>query len=297
MKISAAIREYLIEIEVRKYTPKTVRGYRNSLNLFLRFCEQEAHIQEVEEINLAVVRQFSAFMSQKGRKGSYINGLLKVSKSFIQYCYDEGYGGFNTKKNFKWCKQEKAVILAFKPCDVKQLLQESKGTDYIHVRDTAILTALFETGIRCWELCCIQKQDIHDDYIIIKGKNHKQRVVPITPVLRKALIKYNACAADYFTLRGTDDFYFLSNHGRQLTNSAVENIIKRYGQGIEGVRVSPHTCRHFYAQQQVKMGTDLYTISRLLGHENIQITQTYLNSLRDEDIINNTTQRSVLLSI
>ena len=45
MKISAAIREYLIEIEVRKYTPKTVRGYRNSLNLFLRFCEQEAHIQ------------------------------------------------------------------------------------------------------------------------------------------------------------------------------------------------------------------------------------------------------------
>ena len=54
MKISAAIREYLIEIEVRKYTPKTIRGYRNGLNLFLRFCEQEAHIQEVEEINLAV---------------------------------------------------------------------------------------------------------------------------------------------------------------------------------------------------------------------------------------------------
>ena len=85
MKTSAAIREYLIEIEVRKYTPKTIRGYRNSLNLFLRFCEQEAHIQAVEEINLAVVRQFSAFMSQKGRKGSYINGLLKVSKSFMKY--------------------------------------------------------------------------------------------------------------------------------------------------------------------------------------------------------------------
>lgn len=297
MKISAAIKEYLLEIEVRKYTPKTIRGYRNSLNLFLRFCEQEAHVQEVEEINLAVVRQFGAFMSQKGRKGSYINGLLKVSKSFIQYCYDEGYGGFNTKKNFKWCKQEKPVIMAFKPCDVKLLLQESKGTDYIHTRDTAILTTLFETGIRCWELCCIQQRDIHGDFIIIQGKNHKQRVVPITPVLQKALTKYNSCAADYFALKGTDDFYFLSNHGRQLTNSAVENIIKRYGQGIEGVRVSPHTCRHFYAQQQVKMGTDLYTISRLLGHENIQITQTYLNSLRDEDIINTTKQRSVLLSL
>ncbi len=35
----------------------------------------------------------------------------------------------------------------------------------------------------------------------------------------------------------------------------------------------------FFAQQHVKMGTDLYTISRLLGHENIQITQTYLKEL------------------
>ena len=70
-----------------------------------------------------------------------------------------------------------------------------------------------------------------------------------------------------------------------------------HGEGIEGIRVSPHTCRHFYAQQQIKMGTDLYTISRLLGHENIQITQTYLNSLRDEEVINISKQRSVLLSM
>ena len=69
MKMQSAVEEYLVEIEVRKYTPKTIRSYRCNLNLFLRFCEQEAHIQEVEEINLAVVRQFSAFMSQKGRTG------------------------------------------------------------------------------------------------------------------------------------------------------------------------------------------------------------------------------------
>ena len=42
MKISTAKREYLVEIEVRKYTPKTIRSYRNNLNLFLRFCEEEA---------------------------------------------------------------------------------------------------------------------------------------------------------------------------------------------------------------------------------------------------------------
>lgn len=297
MKISVAKREYLTEIEVRKFTLKTIKSYRNNLNLFLRFCEEEAGISEVEELTLSVVRQFSLYMSGKGRKGSYINGLLKVAKAFIQYCYDEGYGGFNTRKNFKWCKQDKAVIMAFKPSDVRRMLQSCKGYDFMQVRDAAVLTALFETGIRCWELCCIQKKDIHEDFIIINGKNHKQRVVPITPVLRKAMMKYDNCAADYFTLKNIDDYYFLSFHGRQLTNSAVEHIIKRHGEGISGIRVSPHTCRHFFAQQQIKMGTDLYTISRLLGHENIQITQTYLNSLRDDDIIQIAKQKSVLMSM
>ena len=111
------------------------------------------------------------------------------------------------------------------------------------------------------------------------------------------MMKYEAAAEDYFTLKNIDDYYFLSFHGRQLTNSAVEHIVKRHGAGIDGIRVSPHTCRHFYAQQHIKMGTDLYTISRLLGHENIQITQTYLNSLRDDDVINISKQRSVLLSM
>ena len=297
MKISAAKREYFVEIEVRKFTPKTIRSYRNNLNLFLRFCEEEAGITEVEDLSLSVVRQFSIYMSSKGRKGSYINGLLKVAKAFIQYCYDEGYGGFNTKKNFKWCKQDKAVVMAFQPSDVRRMMQSCKGCDFLQIRDAAVLTTLFETGIRCWELCCIQKRDIHEDFIIINGKNHKQRVVPITPILRKALMKYDAAAENYFALKNTDDYYFLSNHGKQLTNSAVEHIVKHHGEGIKGIRVSPHTCRHFYAQQHIKMGTDLYTISRLLGHENIQITQTYLNSLRDEEVINISKQRSVLLSM
>ena len=252
MKISTAAREYLVEIEVRKFTPKTIRSYRNNLNLFLRYCQEEVEIIELDELTLAVIRQFTLYMISKGRKGSYINGLLKVIKAFIQYCYDEGYGGFNTRKNFKWCKQEKAVIMAFTPADVRTILKSCKGGDFLQLRDAAILTMLFETGIRCWELCCIKPSDVHGDYIIINGKNHKQRVVPITPILHKAMMKYELAKENYFTLKNTDDYYFLSFHGRQLTNSAVEHIIKKHGDGVKGIRVSPHTCRHFFAQQQIK---------------------------------------------
>lgn len=297
MLISTAIQEYLTEIEIRKYTPRTIRSYRLHLGSFNRFLLENTEVREVEEITLASVRQYSKFYVDLGRKGTYVNSMLKSVKSFIQYCYDEGYGGFNTRKTFKWCKEDKPIIQVFQTKDVKQMLRACSGNDYLSIRDRTILTLLFETGIRCLELCCIQESDIHDDFIIINGKNHKQRVVPITAVLRKALIRYEVATKNYFALKTIDDYYFLSFRGRQLTVSAVEHIVLRRGEGIEGVRVSPHTCRHFFAQQQVKMGTDLYTISRLLGHENISITQTYLNSLRDDEVIQIAKQKSVLAYI
>ena len=121
--------------------------------------------------------------------------------------------------------------------------------------------------------------------------------MPITPLMKKAMLRYERVKEEYFEFKVTEPYYFLSNNGRQLDNSSVERIVKKHGKDVEGIRVSPHTCRHFFAQQQIKMGTDLYTISRLLGHENISITQIYLNSLRDDDIIQMNKGNSVLMSM
>ena len=48
MKMQNAVEEYLVEIEVRKYTPKTIRSYRCNLNLFLRFCAEKLHVETVQ---------------------------------------------------------------------------------------------------------------------------------------------------------------------------------------------------------------------------------------------------------
>lgn len=297
MKIETAVKEYLVEIEIRKYTEKTIKTYRIKLGIFSRFCA-ENDITDTDDLTKGIIKLFTQQMMKRGKKGTYINGCLKTIKSFIQYCYDEDYGAFDTKRGgFKWVKEEKPVIRAFSTRDVKRMLDNCRGADYMSIRDTAILTVLFETGIRCMELYSIKKSDIHDDFIVINGKNHKQRVVPITPVMRKALMKYERVRESYFAFKAIEEYYFLSYRGKRLTNSGMEHMLKRRGEGIEGIRVSPHTCRHFFAQQQIKMGTDLYTISRLLGHENISITQIYLNSLKDSDIIKIAKQNSVLMNL
>ena len=79
MTITAAEREYLTEIEIRKYTKKTIRSYKNNLDLFIRYCNQEANIMEIEELSLAVVRQFTSFMISRNKKGTYINSILKTA--------------------------------------------------------------------------------------------------------------------------------------------------------------------------------------------------------------------------
>lgn len=298
MKIEAAIKDWLVECEIRKYTPKTIRGYGINLNIFLRYCREVEEIVEMDDITMAVIKRYTHSLIQKGHKGTYINGLLKTTKSFIQYIFDEYGEGFNTRnKGFKWVKEEKPIIKAFKPRDVKLMLDNCRGVDFLDIRDAAILTTFFETGIRCWELCCIEPKDVFDDYILINGKNHKRRVVPITPVLKKALMRYERAKESYFAFKNTEGYYFLSYSGRQLTNSGMEHMFKRRGKGIEGVRVSPHTARHFFAQQSLKQGRDLYSLSRQLGHENLQITSIYLRSLEDEDIIKIARENSVLMNM
>ena len=51
------------------------------------------------------------------------------------------------------------------------------------------------------------------------------------------------------------------------------------------VRVSPHTCRHTFAHLQLKNGLDLYSLSRLMGHESVAITQRYLEGIKDDEVL------------
>ena len=52
----------MLEIKVRKYTPKTICSYWNKLNLFVRFLDEQAEVFDIEDLTLAAVQKFSAYM-------------------------------------------------------------------------------------------------------------------------------------------------------------------------------------------------------------------------------------------
>ena len=161
---------------------------------------------------------------------------------------------------------------------------------------------LFDTGMRCNEMILMEPEDIKPDYILVKhGKGSKERVVPKSPALSKQLMKYRTLRDAYLKeYPSRHKNLFLSKNGKPLTDEAVARMLKHAAKEVgvsSSVRVSPHTCRHTFAQMQLKNGLDLYSVSRLMGHVNIMITQRYLLGIKDKDIVDRGTHTSPLMNL
>lgn len=105
MEIGKAITEYLIEVEIRGYTKKTRDGYRRNLRMFERFCG-EIGASDISDLSMATIKGFAARLLP-GHKGTYINGALKVIKSFGEWLKEEGIGDIIGGRKFPWCKEQK----------------------------------------------------------------------------------------------------------------------------------------------------------------------------------------------
>ena len=77
-----------------------------------------------------------------------------------------------------------------------------------------------------------------------------------------------------------------------MTKEAAEEVGVR-----KSVRISPHTCRHTFAHTQLRNGCDLFTLSRLLGHESVSITQRYLEGVQDDEVVTKGLKYSPLMNM
>ena len=199
-------------------------------------------------------------------------------------------------------KQPITLIETFLDSEVVNMVNYYDGKRFLDIRNRMIMIFLFDSGIRNSELCQIKMSDIRNTHINIIGKGNKQRYVPITPTMNKVLIKYMRVREGYIKDKFAyeKDYLFLSQKGKKLTIETVERIVLDAGVHVgvrDSIRISPHTCRHYYAQTQLKNGCDIYTLSKLLGHSNINITKIYLQSMREDDYLEIAIRTSPLSNI
>ena len=282
MKAKKILGIYLKDLELQRFSSRTIRNYRTVLNAFISHLESEG-IEEIENITSAHIK---AYIGSKGQnKATYINGIIKRIKVFFKWCLEEEYIDRDISKKIKSLKEEKTVITIFNDKEMKELLEYYSKDDYISVRNRSIMYLLCETGVRALEVCKLKLESIKGDYLLIDGKGNKQRVVPITNILRKQLNRYSKARSKFAK---EEDWLFLSRRHKQLTTQTIEVIVKEASENCNirsEVRCSPHTLRHFMAVSNLKNGMDLFTLSKLLGHEDIKVTEKYLQSMTNEEIL------------
>lgn len=289
--------EFIFDCKIRDLAPRTVRNYEKQLDYFVRFLDESQDVKNLEELKPIHIKQFVAMLQEKKNKPSYINDLLKAVKCMCGYAYREGYTTELISKRVKNVKEPKVLIHTFSDDEIVRMLKYFDGEDYLSIRNRLMLMMMFDTGLRISEIINLKPEQIRDGYFNIFGKGRKERVVPQNAIVSKWMMKYNRVRNVYFEFKKVEGYYFLSKNGRRLTEEAVCKFMKRAAKDVGVnplVRVSPHTCRHSFAHQSLKNGLDLYSLSRLLGHESVSITQLYLEAIRDDQILTSAKKTGVL---
>ena len=290
MLLENALQEYLYDCQLRKLSDRTIKGVRNNNRRLFWYLSNTFAIFEIEAVKRVHVQAYITYLSELGKKETYINGIIKCFRGLFSYCEAEGYIKESPVHKLKFQKEEITVIRTFNSDEIKRMVVHYSGRTFLEQRNKLIMIMLLDSGIRNSELCDIELDDVHENAIKIHGKGKKIRFVPLTPAINKALIRYLRVREAYIKDKYNyhTQYLFLSQKGKKLTPETIERVVKECGAQCnvrEEIRCSPHTCRHYYAQTQLKNGCDLFTVSRLLGHSNINITKRYLNSIDVEDVL------------
>lgn len=300
MFLQDVIKEFIFEIKLRNYSERTIKGYKNNILKFARYMKNEFEIVEIEEISHVHIKSYLNFLKGNGLTEVYINTILKNLRSFYKYCFTEGYC-LNVALKVGWLRERKTIIKTFSDDEIRKMMDVYNYSSYIHARNKCIMAILIDTGIRNFELCQLKITDIRETVIYIMGKGKKERVAPISPYLKKIMIKYERIREGYLKNNILHyDNYFLSYRNKPLTTEAVERIVRLCGEKAnvnKNIRCSPHTCKHYFAQAQLRNGLDVYSLSRLLGHENVTITKRYLQGLKDKEVLELGMKSSPLMNL
>lgn len=147
-------------------------------------------------------------------------------------------------------------------------------------RNRAIIETLYSCGLRVSELINLEinKIFLEEEYIVIKGKGNKERIVPISTVAIHEIMLYLEARKHLDIKPGEENILFLNRRGRRLTRIMIFYIIKQLAE-LAGIRkeISPHTLRHSFATHLLEGGANLRAIQQMLGHESISTTEIYIH--------------------
>ena len=203
--------------------------------------------------------------------------LLSALRSFFDWMQIEGYMTENPCDRVDMPKLGVYLPSVLSVQEVEDIINSIDRTDWIGLRDKAILEVLYGCGLRVSEAVSLRISGLYLDegFVRIIGKGNKERLIPLGDMACSAVRAY----LDVRPQPGdsdSDDLLFLNRFGKSFSRVSMFKLIKKQAL-LAGINkeISPHTFRHSFATHLVENGADLRVVQEMLGHESITTTEIY----------------------
>src|SRR5215831_2385773 len=243
-------------------SPATLEWYKHSFKWLRTESPSE------DELKDAVLR-----MREKGLKATGCNSAIRAINAYLKW--------HGSPLKIPLLKEPQVILPTLTPQQVR-LLVTWKARGFYQRRLHLLVLFLLDTGCRISEALALRVQDIDLDNLLVTldGKGRKQRIVPISFELRKALFRY---CNEYGRRPGLLLFASRAETkvGRRNALRSVKLLCNRLGFDPPGRTL--HSFRHTFAVSYLRRGGNVFALQRVMGHSDLETTKRYVN-MRLEDL-------------
>lgn len=189
---------------------------------------------------------------------------------------------------------EEEIKQLYKACDLYPTDRGRKPEWFypaMALRDKAMLTVYYGCGLRRNEGVHLELNDILWDKQLLyvrKGKNYKERFVPISNSGIKHLENYLYEARPHLIKHDKAEHFFINERAKPMKGDMMllrlnQLLTRTENQVLQDKEPGLHTLRHSIATHLLGNGMKLEKIKTFLGHDSLESTQIYTHLIEKEN--------------
>lgn len=284
-------------IHQRACSDNTVKSYRDTFKLFLRFMS-ERRATKPDKMTLArftaeEVGEFGKFLSKvrknSARTRNQRTAAIHSFVAYLQYEYPEMMFQWQKILAMQPQRQTDKPVAYLSQKEIAAVMASIRPCTRVGIRDKAMILLLYDTGARVQELVDITASDIRLgklSQVTLRGKGEKMRIVPLMPTTIPVIKKYMETYGLTDSKR-SDDALFCNRRGEKISRFGVSYILAKYAEKARTrepslpKQVSPHLLRHSKAMHLLEEGCSDVVIQHLLGHSDLRTTGIYAKANKE----------------
>lgn len=288
LSLTACVQYYLAVCRAKGQSENTVVSKDASLSLFLLWAKGHG-IVDATQVDMDVLDSYQQYLNQyrKARQGgplcrATIRYRLTAVKVFMRTLFIKEVLSVNSTEHFELPKNGRRLpkpVLSEQ--EVKKVLQQAEHYGLKGVRDTAIMTTYYASGIRRFELGRLALDDVDFELCQLRvnqGKGFKDRYVPIAKDTCVWIYRYLKDVRPLLANAHSGKALFLANNGKPFRAAQLSELVAKYIK-LADVRKSGacNQYRHAAATHMVDHGADIRYVQEFLGHADLSTTQVYVH--------------------